>query len=161
NMLWKPLRIVPAHTRFDFLGKRKLALVLSTAVNILSLLAVAFVGLNFGIDFRGGIAIQVRAKQGVAHLDELRSTVGGLGVGEVSLQEFGDSSTALVRVQRQDGSAQCVANADRVLKRRAGDDWSVKPGAAESGDVEFTAPQALDAAGWREGVSRVGLTLLE
>src|SRR5215471_5320468 len=118
NMLWRPLRIVPAHTSFDFLGKRKLALVLSTAVNILSLLAVAFIGLNFGIDFKGGIAIQVRAKQGTAHLDELRGTASGLGVGEISLQEFGDASTALIRVQRQEGSAQCVANAERVLKRR-------------------------------------------
>ena len=71
----------------------------------MSLLGVFVVGLNFGIDFEGGIAIQVRAKQGTAQLDELRSTVGGLGVGEVSLQEFGDPSTALIRVQRQEGNA--------------------------------------------------------
>ena len=161
NMLWKPLRIVPAHTNFDFLGKRKLALVLSTAINILALLAVAFVGLNFGIDFKGGIATQVRAKQGAAHLDELRRTVGGLGIGEVSLQEFGDNTTALIRVQRQEGTAQCVANADRVMKHRAGDGWSVKPGPADTGDVEFTAPSALGTAGWQDAVSRVGLTVLE
>src|SRR4249920_2532031 len=91
-LLWRPKRIVPAHTTFDFLGKRRMALVLSTAINVLALLGVAAVGLNFGIDFKGGIAMQVRAKQGVAHLDELRSTVGGLGVGEVALQEFGDPS---------------------------------------------------------------------
>ena len=161
NMLWKPLRIVPAHTHFDFLGKRKLALVLSTGINILSLLAVAFIGLNFGIDFKGGIAIQVRAKEGVAHLDTLRSTLGGLGVGEVSLQEFGDPATALIRVQRQEGNAQCVANADRVLKQRAGNGWTVKPGAADTGDVEFTAPGALGATGWSDAVSRLGLTILE
>jgi preprotein translocase subunit SecF len=111
--------------------------------------------------FKGGIAVQVRAKQGVAHLDELRSTVGGLGVGEISLQEFGDPSTALIRVQRQEGSAQCVANADRVMKSRAGDGWNVKPGAADTGDVEFTSPAVLDAVGWRDSVSRVGLTLQE
>ena len=39
-------------------------------------------------------------------------TSGSLGVGEVSLQEFGDNSTALIRVQRQEGNAQCVAHAD-------------------------------------------------
>src|SRR5262249_39765239 len=105
--------------------------------------------------------IQVRAKQGTVHLDELRSTLGNLGVGEVSLQEFGDPSTALIRVQRQEGNAQCVANAERVMKRRAGDGWSVKPGQAGTGDVEFTAPQALDAASWRDAVSRVGLTVQE
>ena len=161
NMLWRPLRVVPAHTSFDFLGKRRLALALSTAVNIVALLAVAVVGLNFGIDFKGGIAVLVRANQGVVHLDELRSTLGGLGVGEVSLQEFGDKASALIRVQRQDGNAQCVANAERVMKQRAGQGWSVKPGAAGTGDVEFTAPSGIDAAGWRDAVSRVGLTIQE
>ena len=71
-MLWKPLHLVPAHTKFDFLGKRRWALGLSTLINIVSLLGVAFIGLNFGIDFEGGIAVQVRAKQGTIHLDELR-----------------------------------------------------------------------------------------
>ena len=160
-MLWRPHHLIRARTNFDFLGKRKIALVVSTTINVLSLVGVFVFGLNFGIDFEGGIAVQVRAKQGTAHLDELRSTLGALGVGEVSLQEFGDASTALIRVQRQEGNAQCVANAERVMKRRAGDGWRVKPGAAGTGDVEFTAPAALDAAGWRDMVSRAGLTIQE
>ena len=160
-MLWRPHHLIRKRTSFDFLGKRKLALAFSTAINVLSLVGVFVFGLNFGIDFEGGIAVQVRAKQGTVHLDELRSTLGNLGVGEVSLQEFGDPSTALIRVQRQEGNAQCVANAERVMKRRAGDGWTVKPGPANTGDVEFTAPQALDAASWRDSVSRVGLTLQE
>ena len=161
-MLWKPVHLVPAHTKFDFMGKRRWALGLSTAINVLSLLGVFFVGLNFGIDFEGGIAMQVRAKQGAIHLDELRSTVGSLGVGEVSLQEFGDNTSALIRVQRQEGNAACVAHADKVMKQRAGNGWSVKPAAdTHVGDVEFTAPSSLDAAGWRDAVSRAGLTVLE
>src|SRR6266852_4716224 len=107
--------------------------------NLTALLGALVFGLNFGIDFEGGIAVQVRAKEGTIHLDELRSTLGNLGLGEVSLQEFGDASTALIRVQRQEGNAQCVANAERVMKRRAGDGWSVKPGPANTGDVEFAA----------------------
>ena len=159
--MWKPLRLVPLKTNFDFLGKRKIALILSTVVNLLSILAVVFIGLNFGIDFQGGIAIQARAKQGAAQIDQLRSTVGGLGLGEVALQEFGEASTVLIRVQRQEGGAQCVNAANRVLQKRAGAGWQIKPGAANTGDVEFTAPNALDAAGWRDAVSRVGLTVLE
>jgi preprotein translocase subunit SecF len=160
-MLWRPHHLIRAHTKFDFLGKRKIALAVSTAINVLSLLGALVFGLNFGIDFEGGIAVQVRAKQGTVHLDELRSTLGALGVGEVSLQEFGDASTALIRVQRQEGNAQCVANAGRVMKRRAGDGWSVKPGPDNTGDVVFTAPGGLDAANWRDAVSRAGLTLQE
>ena len=160
-MLWRPHHLIRAHTKFDFLGKRKIALAVSTAINVLSLVGALVFGLNFGIDFEGGIAVQVRAKQGTVHLDELRSTLGALGVGEVSLQEFGDASTALIRVQRQEGNAQCVANAERVMKRRAGDGWTVKPGPDSTGDVVFTAPGALDAANWRDAVSRVGLTVQE
>ncbi|MGD9883114.1 MAG: protein translocase subunit SecF [Reyranella sp.] len=160
-MLWRPHHLIRARTSFDFLGKRRLALIASTVINVLSLVGVFVFGLNFGIDFEGGIAVQVRAKQGAVQLEELRSTVGALHVGEVSLQEFGDASTALIRVQRQEGGTQCVANADAVLKRRAGNGWSIKPGAAGTGDVEFTAPSALDAVGWRDAVSRVGLTVQE
>jgi preprotein translocase subunit SecF len=160
-MLWRPHHLIRKRTNFDFMGKRKIALALSTTINVLSLVGVFVFGLNFGIDFEGGIAVQVKAKQGTVHLDELRSTLGNLGVGEVTLQEFGDPSTALIRVQRQEGNAQCVANAERVMKRRAGDGWTVKPGPAGTGDVEFAAPQALDAGAWRDAVSRAGLTLQE
>lgn len=160
-MLWKPHHLIRHRTSFDFLGKRKIALILSTVINVLSLVGVFVLGLNFGIDFEGGIAIQVRAKQGDIHLEELRSTVGNLGLGEVSLQEFGDSRSALIRVQRQEGNAQCVVHADQVMKRRAGQGWAVKPGPANTGDIEFTAPGALDPAGWRDAVSRVGLTIQE
>ncbi|MPZ35537.1 MAG: protein translocase subunit SecF [Rhodospirillales bacterium] len=160
-MLWKPVHLFTFKKKFDFLGQRKAALILSTLINVVALLGVAFVGLNFGIDFRGGIAIQARAKQGVAQLDELRSTVGGLGVGEVALQEFGDPSTALIRVQRQDGGPQCVAGAQKVMLTRAGPGWQVKPGPPGTGDVEFTSPAALDAIAWRDAVSRAGLTVQE
>jgi preprotein translocase subunit SecF len=160
-MLWKPHHLIRHRTSFDFLGKRKIALALSTVVNLAALVGVFVFGLNFGIDFEGGIAIQVRAKQGEVHLDNLRSELGGLGVGEVTLQEFGDKSTALIRVQRQEGNAECVAHADTVMKRRAGNGWSVKPGPANSGDVVFGAPGTLDATGWRDAVSQVGLTLQE
>ncbi len=159
--MWKPVHLFAFKKKFDFLGKRKAALILSTLINIVALLGVAFVGLNFGIDFKGGIAVQARAKQGPAQLDELRSIVGGLGVGEVSLQEFGDPNTVLVRVQRQEGGPQCVAGAQRVMQKRAGPGWQVRPGPAGTGDVEFTAPAALDGAAWRDAVSRVSLTIVE
>jgi preprotein translocase subunit SecF len=158
-MLWRAHHLTSGKTSFDFLGKRKIALIASTVINVLSIIGVFTLGLNFGIDFEGGIAMQVRAKQGDIHLDSLRATTGGLGVGEVSLQEFGDNKSALIRVQRQDGGNQCVVHADHVMKKRAGDGWSVAPGAADTGDVTFTAPGALDSNGWRDAVSTVGLTL--
>jgi len=159
-MLWRAHHLINRRTTFDFLGKRRLALVASTIINVLSIVGVFTLGLNFGIDFEGGIAIQVRAKQGDIHLENLRTTTGDLGVGEVTLQEFGDNKSALIRVQRQEGNAQCVAHADKVMKKRAGNGWSVVPGDdAKTGDVTFTSPSALDSGGWRDAVSTVGLTL--
>ena len=63
-MLWKPVHLFTFKTKFDFLGKRKAALILSTLINVIAMIGVFTVGLNFGIDFKGGIAIQARAKQG-------------------------------------------------------------------------------------------------
>ena len=159
--MWKPVRLFAFKRKFDFLGQRRLALIISTLINIVSIVGVLTLGLNFGIDFKGGIAIQAKAKDGTAELDQLRTIVGNLGVGEVSLQEFGDPSTVLIRVQRQEGDNQCVAGAQRVMQKTAGQGWQVKPGPAGTGDVEFTSPSALDAANWRDAVSRAGLTLQE
>ena len=149
-MLWKPHHLIRQRTSFDFLGKRRIALTLSTIVNVLSLVAVFIFGLNFGIDFQGGISVQVRAKQGEVHLDNLRSQLGNLGVGEVSLQEFGDNTPALIRIQRQEGNAACVAHADQVMKKRAGNGWGVKPSPdSKVGDVEFAAPGSLEVRAWK------------
>ncbi len=110
-MLWKPVRLFAFKKKFDFLGQRRAALIISTLINIISIVGVVTIGLNFGIDFKGGIAIQAKAKDGTAELDQLRNTVGALGVGEVSLQEFGDPSTVLIRVQRQEGDNPVRARA--------------------------------------------------
>ena len=74
KMLWQPHHLIRGKTNFDFLGKRKIALIFSTAINVLALVGVVVFGLNFGIDFQGGIAIQVRAKQGDVHLEDRKST---------------------------------------------------------------------------------------
>ena len=52
--MFKPIRLLPSKTNIDFLGKRRLALVLSTIINIVAIALPFVVGLNFGIDFRGG-----------------------------------------------------------------------------------------------------------
>ena len=160
-MMWKPVHLFTFKRKFDFLGQRKAALIISTLINIVSLVGVFTIGLNFGIDFEGGIAMQVRARQGNANLEELRSVVGGLGVGEVSLQEFGDPTTALIRIQRQVAGPQCIAGAQKVMQGRSGPGWQVKPGAPGTGDVEFAAPGSVDAVQWRDAISRVGLTVQE
>ncbi|NNG05831.1 MAG: protein translocase subunit SecF [Inquilinus sp.] len=101
--MFRPLRLIPAGTRIDFVGPRRLAFGLSGLLVLASIVLVAVLGLNFGIDFRGGILMEVRSEQ-AADIGQMRTTLGGLGLGEVSLQEFGAETDVLIRIQRQPGA---------------------------------------------------------
>lgn len=161
--MFKPIRLVPSKTNFDFLGKRVPALVLSTIANVAAIALALAIGLNFGIDFRGGIAIEAKARQGAADLASLRATTGDLGLGEVALQEFGGPESVLIRVQRQEGGAQCAANAQKVLVKRAGPGHTLRAvGAAPAGDVEIGVPAGgAGSERWKEIAAHVGLTLAD
>ncbi len=104
TVMFKPIRLVPPNTKFDFVGRRKPAFTISGMVVLASVLLVGALGLNFGIDFRGGILLEARSTEGPANLADMRSTLAGLGLGEVSLQEFGEPEDVLIRVQRQEGA---------------------------------------------------------
>jgi hypothetical protein len=149
-MLWKPVHLFTFKRKFDFLGQRKPALILSTLINVISLLGVAFVGLNFGIDFKGGVAIQARAKQGVAQLDELRDDR-RLGVGG-PLQGL-RPGTALIRIQRRTAARKRGRAQGDAEARRPG--WQVKPG--RSAPATLSSPPQRSTRGLARCVSRAAL----
>ncbi|MEE8227647.1 MAG: protein translocase subunit SecF, partial [Kiloniellales bacterium] len=78
-----------------FMVRRKLFLAFSAAMILATVGLVLVQGLNFGVDFRGGILIEART-DGPADLAALRSILGGLGLGEVTLQEFGEPTDVLI-----------------------------------------------------------------
>jgi preprotein translocase SecF subunit len=72
------------------------------------------VGLNTGIDFRGGFVIEVKTLEGAANVEELREELGDLNLGDISLQEFGSDREVLIRVQSQDeGMATDLSDANK------------------------------------------------
>ena len=85
-----PLRLVPADTKIDFIGKRKIAVGLSLLVLTASAVAVYTRGVKLGIDFAGGMEIQVRFQPQV-ELDEghVRAVVGDTGVAD---RQYSDDS---------------------------------------------------------------------
>ncbi|MFP6749130.1 MAG: protein translocase subunit SecF [Alphaproteobacteria bacterium] len=98
------IKLVPEKTAIPFVNWRKPAMACSAALVLLSLVLTFTPGLNFGIDFRGGILIEVQTT-GPANLSDMRSNLGGLGLGEVTLQEFGAADTVLIRIEKQPGDA--------------------------------------------------------
>lgn len=141
----KTLRLVPDKTEIRFLAWRKITLVTSICLVIGALTLFAGRGLNLGIDFLGGILLEVKTT-GPADIGNLRGKIGGLGLGDVSLQEFGAPDTVLIRVQRQEGGddAQKIA-VDKIKEALAGS-------VAEYRRTEFVGPtvgaELKEAAIW-------------
>jgi preprotein translocase subunit SecF len=82
---------------------RSVSFPLSALLAIISVVLFFTVGLNFGIDFRGGTLIEVQSKSGPANLASMRSTLNRLDVGAVQLQQFGPPTDVLVRIEQQPG----------------------------------------------------------
>jgi SecD/SecF fusion protein len=95
-------RPVPDGTQFHFMKARFAGLGLSALLVLGSVLLLFKPGLNFGIDFRGGIQMEVAASA-PEDLSRYRAQLDGLGLGEVSLQTVGNEGRLLVRVERQPG----------------------------------------------------------
>ena len=96
------LKLVPAETSIGFMRWRKIGFAFSALLILGSIALVAGRGLNLGIDFLGGTLIEVQT-DGPADLSAMRADLNALGLGEVTLQEFGAPDTVLIRLQRQPG----------------------------------------------------------
>jgi preprotein translocase subunit SecF len=103
------LKLIPDNTNIGFLKWRNLAMGISIAMIVASIALVAIRGLNFGVDFAGGLLMEVRFQQ-AAQLDPLRRTVNAAGAGEGALQTFGDPNTVAIRLPLPPGDDEAVQN---------------------------------------------------
>jgi preprotein translocase subunit SecF len=115
------LRIVPDDPKFDFMRFRRISFPISAVLSIIAILLFFFNGLNYGIDFIGGTLIEVQSKTGPADLAKMRTTLGGLGLGEVQLQEFGAPTDVLIRVAQQPGGEEAQQAAIAKVREALGD----------------------------------------
>ena len=127
--------LVREKTKVNFMGGRRIAATVSAALVALSIVMAGVLGLNFGIDFRGGTLVEVQTEE-VADLGTVRSVVGGLGYGDIAVQNFGTDRDVLVRVEAQESpeANQAVAEAVGVALAEA------IPG-TEVRRVEFVGPK--------------------
>jgi preprotein translocase subunit SecF len=100
-MQFKTFDIIPHDTKFDFVGKRHIAVVLSLIANLTVIGWAVFHGLNFGVDFAGGTEMEVKFQQAVDP-GAIRKGVEDLGFKDASVQTYGPEAehTYLIRVGR-------------------------------------------------------------
>jgi len=135
----KGLRLVPDETSIDFIGGRYIAFALSAVLIVASIFLVSTRGLNFGIDFTGGTVIEIKTEEAL-DLGVLRGELNGLGLGAISIQEFGAPDDLLIRLPQQqavddDGEAQKAA----IESVRSALDEKYAP--VDYRRIEFVGPQ--------------------
>ena len=106
----KLLKLVPDNTNIGFVALRKWAFALTALLTVLAVGATLHKGLNMGVDFVGGLMIEAKFPQAV-ETDKVRATIGSLGVGESSLQQFGDPKTVQIRLPLPEQGGAGAANA--------------------------------------------------
>jgi preprotein translocase subunit SecF len=91
-------KIIPADTNYPFMDYRKIFIISSLILILSSVLLLSFKGLNLGIDFKGGTLIEISTKN--SDIAELRRILSP-NFNDVSLQEFGNSETIIIRLQNE------------------------------------------------------------
>lgn len=117
----KRLHLIPHGTHIRFLDYRNIAYVVSGVAIVLSLAAYIMMGLNFGIDFKGGTLIEIQTKDGPANIGSLRKTLGGLKLGDVQIQPFGAPNEVLIRIEQQKGGEEAQHNTITAIKNALGE----------------------------------------
>jgi preprotein translocase subunit SecF len=97
------VRLWPENSHFDFMRLRRFSFPLSALISILTVLMLFTIGLNFGIDFKGGTLLELQAKSGQADVASIRRSAESFGYGDIEVQEFGTAGEVSLRFPIQPG----------------------------------------------------------
>ncbi|MCB1784183.1 MAG: protein translocase subunit SecF [Alphaproteobacteria bacterium] len=144
------LRFIPDDSTINFVGVRKFAYLFSALLVLASVGLVMTKGLNFGIDFVGGTAIEIRVPE-TPDLAKLRGALNDLKLGAVSIQEFGEKDDLLIRLPEQEAAigAETLPDGTVVDPNKKAieavkaelDGFFKEAGAVEYRRIEFVGPQ--------------------
>jgi len=120
-------RFIPDGTRIPFMTISHYVIVFSLVMMAVSIGSAFVKGFNLGIDFKGGSAIEIQHVGGPADPAEIREALGGLGLGDIQVQNFGTPEDVLVRIEAQPGGdeAQQVA-VERVRDALADENYEIR-----------------------------------
>jgi preprotein translocase subunit SecF len=93
-----PIRLIPDNTNIQFMRGRFAGVIVSAVLSTLSVVLFFYPGLNLGVDFRGGVLVELRGAQAL-QTDAIRTAFAPLGFGDLRVQEFGSPQDVLVRFE--------------------------------------------------------------
>ena len=148
------LRLVPDGTRIHFMRGRFAGLIVSAILSTISVVLFFHPGLHYGIDFQGGIVMEVRTPA-AADFPQLRGVLAAQDVGVASLQQFGSPNDVLVRLPTQPGGEAAQQKAiDRVREA-----LTREVAGAQIRRVEQVGP-SVSGELFRGGMMALGLSML-
>ena len=104
------------YKNINFSSKFKLANILSLFIFIISVLFLILKGLNYGIDFKGGTLIELRADSKNVNISEIRSSLNSINLGDVNVKEFGKEGDYLIKVeQKTENNNQLIPEIKQTL----------------------------------------------
>ncbi|MEL6477257.1 MAG: protein translocase subunit SecD [Pseudomonadota bacterium] len=138
------IKLVPETTRINFLGVRRLPVLGSITAVIASMVLVAVLGLNFGIDFRGGTMIMAKTDQAV-ETGDYRAALGDLDLGDVAVTEISstaedlsgeDQNAVMIRIEQQGDDPAAQNDTVRLVQETLSDTFA---------SIQFLAVDAVGA----------------
>jgi preprotein translocase SecF subunit len=118
-MAYRPFRFIPDDTKLPFMRASRFGFFISGLLCVASVLLFLLVGLNMGVDFKGGTMMTIRTEQ-PANLDELRGKLETLNLPGTELQEFGSPNDVQIRFGAVEGGEQAQQAAIASIKETLG-----------------------------------------
>lgn len=124
-------------TNINFLGAEKLTYAISIVAFILSIAVIGFKGFNYGIDFAGGILMEIKSEEKI-NLDELRNKLDSVDVGEINLQTIGENGDeVMIRAEADNLDERAQMAAVNKIKQILGNEIDYRK-------IELVGPQVGD-----------------
>jgi len=95
----------------------KLFNIISACLIVVSILLLFFKGLNFGVDFKGGTLIELRANDKKINVISLRDSFNNMNLGNINVKKFGNENDFLIKIEKKDRSANSI----EIIKKNLSD----------------------------------------
>lgn len=122
-----PLHFLPHDTKIDFVRQRYWAFAVTLLLFVVTLVSLATRGLDYGIDFKGGIVIEAReTDQPAVDAAAVREKLAPLNLGDLEIQQFGAPDTVMIRIQRQEGGDEVQNQVASNVRATLGEGFEIR-----------------------------------